>query len=373
MAHQTTTTIWSKPTTEKEIQYFSRMAGFRRLMVWAINVLIVLCMFLDFAGVLSLSKSTIGLVTDNQIILYGIPILLLIVLHAIARKALETYLYYKWDKDPETNISPAYFIVTYLAILLMGLFGSINLFTGFVKPVSEKDKGLIDTRVKGLKDEAKSDYDAAINAANAAFDSAKKAANSTANAAIAAQNKRRQKTPGDRAVVAKAIKNINAEKDAAIAKAESEKAAAISEASSAQNAAFEVANNEHTAGIKETDTHNQNEKNRYSSEEKKAHGFAYLINVLVLLITIMMIRQKVKIDALSGIFPIRSYTDLDAHGGVLAQAATVFTDIFNLQALNLLSNIHRAGVPKQVNTFDGQILFKQTGKESGKDEEKGAF
>ena len=369
--HQTTTTVWSTPQTEAQKNYFSRMGGFRRLLTVGITIFIALCIALDLAGAISLSEATIGRVTDNVFILKGIPFILLNALHIIGRKALETHLYYKWDTDPQTNLSLAYAIVPYAAILVLGIFGSQQYFSGFVTPVEEKDKSSIDSRVAGLKEAAKSDYNAAINAANAAFDASKKAANASANADIASQNKRRKKTAGDIAVINKEIRKINAEKDAKIAKAEEVKAADIAAAAAAQKMAFDAANNEHQSGISAANSHNEKELSRFDSEKAKANSFSYYINIIVLLLTIMLIRQKVYIDTKSGIFPIRQYTELDAHGGVLAQAQSVFSDIFSLNMLNMLSAIHRAGVPKEVKTFDGKVVFTQEGKT--KDEEKGAF
>ena len=361
MAHQTTTTVWSQPQTAEQKNYFSRMAGFRRTLTWVTLIFIGICIALDLSGAFALSAETIGRVISNEWIIKGVPVALLAGLHIVAKKALETHFYYKWDNDPQTNLHPAFFVLPYLVIVAIGIFGSITLFQGFVAPVQAKDNTAADQRLAERKSGADNAYNASKTSLEETYKSKVNAANSSANAAIAAQNKRRQKTAADRAVVAREIRKIEAKRQENLAAAEAYKAQQLEAYETTRNSAYAKADEDHqyeTTGIK---THNEKETNRFEAETADSKRFAYAINFVFLILTIMLIVQKVRIDTKSGIFPIRQYTELDAHGGWISQAQTVFSDIFNLRMTQMLSAIHKVGAPKEVRTYNGQVLFKREG------------
>ena len=361
MVHQTTTTVWSQPTSTAQKNYFSRMAGFRRTLTWVTVIFIGICIALDLSGAFALSAETIGRVTGIEWIIKGVPIALLTGLHIVAKKALETHFYYKWDTDPQTNLHPAFFVLPYAVIVGIGIYGSVTLFKGFVAPVTAKDNTAADMRMSQLKNAADAEYDRSKASLEETYTTKVNAANREANAAIASQQKHRQKTAGDRAVIAREIRKIEAARGEQLAKAENYKAQQLEVYENGRRTAQEKADQDHqyeTTGIKQ---HNEKESTRFESETASSKRFAYIINLVFLILTIMLIIQKVRIDTKSGIFPIRQYTELDAHGGWISQAQTVFSDIFNLRMTQMLSAIHKVGAPKEVKTYDGSVLFKREG------------
>ena len=365
MAHQTTTTVWSQPATTEQKNYFSRMAGFRRTLTWVTVIFIGICIALDLSGAFALSAETIGRVTAVEWIVKGVPIALLTGLHIVAKKALETHFYYKWDADPQTNLHPVFFVLPYTVIIGIGIYGSITLFKGFVAPVAAQNSTTADTRLSSRKSSADNTYDNSKKSLEETYKSKINAANQAANAAVAAQQKRRQQTPADRAVIAREIRKIEVGRQEKLAAAEVYKADGLQKHEAARNDAYAQADEDHhyeTTGIKQ---HNEKENTRFEAETADSKKFAYAINLVFLILTIMLIIQKVRIDTKSGIFPIRQYTELDAHGGWISQAQTVFSDIFNLRMTQMLSAIHKVGAPKEVKTYDGSVLFKREGHSTG--------
>ena len=98
----------------------------------------------------------------------------------------------------------------------------------------------------------------------------------------------------------------------------------------------------------------------FNSDVLAAKGIGGILSLVCLLIFIWCTYKEVQLKCLCGIFPVRSFTDLKAHGSTSSKAFAVISDVITRWIHARLLNFHRTYSSKigQLTSLDGTLIME---------------
>jgi hypothetical protein len=357
MSNQKSTTVYSVPTTPEEQRYYSKHSPKRKVYGIAqffFQIAHIALAFSAWSAIFTYALENFG---SSPIISGLLAAVTLFVLHLIFRTTWESYWYDKLDNDPNTDSSPILPVVIILLLLITEQQGAAIIFKGAVKKEQHKDAAPV---VEGTNAEINSlrqlfaETEKQINAKYAPIIAAKTA---KIDARIGEAQRRTAISDNDIAYKRRTIASLKASRAEAVSAIEMQKAAEIATAAEKKDNAIANIQSRKEAGLATITEYNNRETTRYQSEVSQAGGLAWLVSTVLILIICILGYAKVRINVKSGILPIRTFTELDQHGGVFELIGVAVGDAFKRRATQYTTLLHRKLSPSEsITTIDGTVI-----------------
>lgn len=351
------TTVWSTPQTDEQRRYYSKHAAERRVYGTITTV------FQFIHGALAVAAwATIFMWVFSRIpvLIPFAPVLAIIslmTLHVLFRTTWETYWYDKLDQDPKTD-SPVW-VPALIILLLLGteIYGTRQFLAGQIKPPQTKSVAAHEESMSNELKRLEDSYNLAISRISATYGEKEKATTLPYDRKL--RKLRSQMTEGNTSYIKSQIAQTESAKQNALSPIASAKAAAQERALQSLEDAKKAAETRRDEQVASIDDLNALEASRYISETGSVNTYAWAISLFLLALICGLSYRTVRINVVSGILPIRTYTELDAHGSIPERIWTALSDAFNRRSLQLAVWIHRVLSPKKaITSFDGTVVAK---------------
>lgn len=354
---QTSTTMWTTPSTPEEENYYSKHAPKRKVYSVITTVLQLAHIALAYFAWAGIFTWGLGNMSLHPIIIPLLALGVLIALHTLFRTNWSIFWYDRLDDDPNTDSSP------WIAIIILGLL----LFTE-----QQGARLYLEAQVKPAEivttTNADSIHQINLSALTATFERDKQNIYDLANQKIRAstltlENKiktlkrRRAKSDAERRHINNQIIALEAQRIKILEGIEQERSANLQGALLAYNSQKANAATVHSAEANRIVSGNTDEAQRYKAEMANVSKYSWIISIALLSIIAALIYAMVRINVKSGILPRRTYTILDAHGSPFDRIYTAISDALNRRWLQLATAIHRSLSPKgALTSFDGTVV-----------------
>lgn len=352
---------WTQPISNEQRRYYSNFSAVLAALTFSRRVVQLAWMLVAAAAMAYIvHEAAQRFVVLPYGICFAVSLGISAVLHRLLSETTKAHYYDKWDSDPQTNsglVAPiiiALFLVTLEYKALNGWF------------VSKIDKPT------EITDTAESDYNANTATAIATYNAEKQRITENYNERALLISPTLTKRLESLQAQRKRAKNT-ADRDylkALIAKTESEIEAntKLKDLRTATEAQLSTLLIEHQAELKrlqakrdkkseEVAAKNGTAQAEYSNATLSASGYAGAISIFCMAFFFFAARNEVRIKTRSGIFPIRHFSELDAHGNPIEKAVHVFGDIFKRTFHHTIYSYHRRASKSlgELQDLDGRL------------------
>lgn len=341
---------WTQPTTQEQVDYFSKHAKKRGTYMIVQTMLQLLHAAIAFGAWYMLAEASIGRFYSSPILFSAIAFSALAALHPLLKTTWATYWYDQLDDDPNTD-SSVWIPLTIVALLLFTEYKGAQTFleSKVVAPIAintdsiqQSTTGYRST-IEGFKHTEITDIDAAYAAQKAAVRAT----------ATAAANKVANKKDGW-----KKVRSINNDRDTRLAALDVELAAKKTAINDKYALRMEQQDTRATTLVAGADSHNQKQVEQYQSELNATKSYAWVISLALMGLILGLGYACVRINVKSGIIPQYHFTELDAHGGPLQRIFIALKDAINRQFMRLAVWIHKTLSPtRPLTDFDGTVMI----------------
>jgi len=336
---------WTTPTTDEQRRYFSKFSAVLATLSVSRRAIQLLWMLVAAAAMaFILHEAANRFMTLPYSICFVVALVVSAVLHRLLSATTKAHYFDKWDTDPLTNsslLAPAIIALFLVALEYKALSG----YFVYKIPIPTE-----------ITDSSEMDYSQLVAASENRYSAEKQRITDNYNerAALVSPTlskrlesyqaqKKRAKTTADRDYL-----------KAMIAKTENEieQNSRLRDLRLATDGQLSTLLTDHQAELKRLESKrdktsqtieakNTEAVTNYQDATLSANGYAGIISIVCLVFFFLFIRQEVRIKTKSGIFPVRQFSDLDAHGNALEKAGHVLSDIFKRSLHQTIYGYHR--------------------------------
>lgn len=359
--------LYTQPSTDEQRRYYSKHSGKLGVYVTGRRVIQYLLWLpiATFALAHLLFESLVHIapaMSMNIWLVVCAPVMF--IAHRLLSQTFKTHFYDKWDDNPSTDSS----LVTPLIIgcLLVALeYKALSIYmTGAVEKPVAMDFAPVDAAHNSRIDRAKADYEEAKKTVREDFEAQKRLASPKDVAELERIAATKPATLAERdylkARAAELQRKIESNPKAAkITRSMADSLASMQAAHMGYLASMTARREKAVAGVDEL---NAKKEAQYSTDLMDARHYAGFISAICFLLFAILARAEVRIKTRSGIFPIRQFNDLRAHGDTAEKFNLAFSDIFDRNMHKLATAVHSLGSKNagELRSFDGR-LFMQNG------------
>jgi uncharacterized membrane protein len=348
ISNQTSTVVWSQPTTDEQKKYYSKHAPKRKVYGWIMTVLQTAHGFLAFAAWMAVFLWVFKSIPDYQFFAPILAVGSLFALHVLFRTTWTTYWYDKLDDDPNTDSSFMIPVAIFLLLLISEFNGARMFLAGQVKPIEKVDAMPIEqdhaTTIASIQQSYMNDK-AEINEL---YKQKEKAAVAPIDRQIRIAEQNDQKAG-----------NLRSKRSAVVAAIQADKVAALEAAYQRFEKSKQGQIQRKESAVAVVDNQNAAEVARHIDEMGSTSTYAWVLSLALLTLIAALGYARVRINVKSGILPLRNYTVLDAHGSAVERLGTALSDSANRQSLKFAVWLHRMLSPKDpITSFDGTVVSK---------------
>lgn len=354
---QSSTTVWTQPSTDEQRRYYSKHAGEKRVFGWITTV------FQGAHGAIAFAAWTGIYVWLFQSIPFMLPLapvlsgVTLVALHVLFRVTWQTYWYDRLDDDPNTD-SPVWVpVVIIVALLAAEIQGFQQFLEGQVKPATERPTEQVhkehDTTVASLEQS----YSNEKSAIEATYKEKERAATLPYDRQIRSARNRSVTGEAERKQRNREVASLERQRDQALAPVLAAKAEALETAYKSYSSSKNNALGRRDQAVAHIDASNQAEHTRVATQLDNVGTYSYVLSFALLALIALLSYRTVRINVKSGIIPLRNYTILDAHGSLPERIFTAIADAINRRGLQFAVWMHRLLSPKTaITSFDGTVV-----------------
>jgi hypothetical protein len=353
------TTVWTQPSSEEQIRYYSKHAAERRVFGWISTLLQIAHGFLAFAAWSAVFYWVLSSLPGLNFLVPFLAGGALLALHVVFRTTWETYWYDKKDHDPNTD-SPLWLPVAIIVVLLLTeVWGARKFLEANVKPPAKEGTEIVESGYSNIISAIDQDYNQAKKEIDQVYATKITAATGKYDRQIKSLKRQQASSPSEAKSIRSKIASLEAQRDNVAAPIIAEKASKLEKELDKANTRKDREAGRRDNAVATIDNANANEVNRHLSDLGNVDTFAWLISVTLMGIISALIYRMVVINVKSGIIPLRNYTILDAHGSAPERIWTAISDAFNRQSLKFSVWLHRLLSPKHaITSFDGTVVAK---------------
>ncbi len=345
MEKSNSTTVWSQPSTEEQVRYFSKHAPKLRAYGVIQTIMQAAHTALAFASWLMVFSWAL----QNTEWIWLAPIMsggALITLHYLFRVTWSTFWYDRLDDDPNTD-SSVFIPVAIIALLLVTEISGAKMYLAAqVKPAELKETSAISSEHSAEIDLLEKSYANDESRINKLYKGKLAAITSAMDSRIRAAESANEP-----------VGKLYSQRAKAVADIESARAAELEKALARYQSGKEKAMSRRDLIVNSIDTHNQTEAQRFQQDMGATGTNAIIMSVGLIGLIMGLGYSRVRINVKSGIMPKRNYTVMDAHGGVADRFSTAISDAFNRQSMKAAVALHRTLSPSDpITSFDGTVI-----------------
>lgn len=356
--------LYTKPATDAQKQYYSRFAGVLAMHVITARVIQYL-IWLPIATVALtvLIQQTLAKFFEIPFyLLFGLSFLVIFFLHRLMSAGYKAHLFNRWDNDPDTNSSLWLYI--FIGIVLAGLEWktTANFFQSNITPPAVLQVGELEAPRQGRHTYEQEQYELRKKAIedNAARQEEMIAAPTLYE--IKRLERTKARTTEDRTWKRTRLANLQnkLESDPRIIQLRQNTAARLDTLLVAYQATVNRIEADHQAEVNTYQQENAEAIAAYKSQRGAANRYAGFVSIFSLGIFLVCRYWQVRIMTRSGIFPLRQFTDLSAHGGTWEKGYLAISDVFTRMLHKFFYAIHKSGseTAGELRGFDGQVIMK---------------
>lgn len=364
IGRKNSTTVYTRPATDAQITYFSRHGGKKNLYHSARQIVRVVWLIIATVGLRAVLLSIAPGLPNFETISWVVALVVVAALHNLLEEVTKTFWFDRFDdKDGDGNTrdaadsSPILPLIICVGLIAADFLGARTYLYSSIAPAQTADRAALTDEKKSALAQERTDYEKRAAEIEQRFEAKKRAAAAAAAAEVRQWNSKQIFSDNDRAWVARGIAAANNRRDAAFARLD----AARGEELSAARSDFETAKKkiETRADLAEAraDDHDSREMSRVLNEQQAAHQFSWLISLFLAVLYMAFMYAEVRISARSGIFPVRNYTALDAHGGFFEKLwKWVVVDVWQRFSHNFMVQAHERLAVRNLADFDGHLI-----------------
>lgn len=356
---------WTEPTTNEERRYFSKHANERKLFAWFMAALLLLWGVADFYGFRLLLTNAFSTIAALSALTVPVTLFALVALHYGLYTTATTYFYDKMDQDERTDST----IIIPLLITALMLFasreGSHAILSSMAHVAELENTESADRYQREMYQEATSQWEKGKKMIEATYADRIAAARKPHQDKISRLEKSLWATAADnkarRSLLRSQIRAEEEKRDlatAALSQEKADKLAALLQQHDAQRAGIE---SQHGATVATIQEKNKLEREKELAATTAAKRYSWIISALLALLFWLTAYRYVRINVMSGIVPVYTFTELDQRGGVFTWFKTAILDAFRRQAYRLAVLLHRllSRGTSNLRSFDGRIMFQE--------------
>lgn len=349
--------MYTVPTTPEEQRYFSKHSIKRKVYGIAQFILQNAHIALALGAWTAIYLHALRSFPTIQWLVIPLALLSLGVLHLVYKTTSDAYFYDRLDNDPNTDSSPVIPLVILIILLVTEQHGASMLFKNAVQKADSKDDSHIVASTSAEVAEQKKLYSETVAEINAKYAPLLSAKSAKYDAEIAAWSRKATISDNDVAFKNRNVAQWKSKRADALAQLESAKAAEIAKAGDIKTANIQKITERKDHAITSVLAHNDKEQQRYSIETDQAGSMAWLVSSVLIILISALGYARVRINVKSGILPIRTFTELDQHGGLFELISLAIGDAFKRRATQYTTALHRKLSPSEpITTIDGTVI-----------------
>ena len=357
--------LYTQPSTEEQRRYYSKHSGKLGVYVTGRRVIQYL-LWLPIASFALAHLLHQGLAHIAPVMTLNLWLCIcapaMFIAHRLLSQTFKTHFYDKWDDNPSTDSSLVTPLIIGALLVVLEYKALATYMTGAVERPVAMDFAPVDAAHNARIDRAKADYEEAKRTVREDFEAQKRLASPKDVAELERIAATKPATLAERDYLksraAELQRKIEGNPRAArITRAMADSLASMQEAHMGYLAAMTSRREKAVAGV---DVLNAKKEAQYATDLMDARHYAGVISAICFLLFAILARAEVRIKTRSGIFPIRQFNDLRAHGDSAEKINLAFADIFDRWMHVAATAIHSAGSKGagELRGFDGRIFMK---------------
>ena len=364
------TTVYTTPSTPEQRRYYSIHGGKRGKYKAARIITQFVWGLLAVVGLDAILSTLLSTIPYIRVVSLPISAFLVFTFHALMAETGATFWYDRADdKDGDGNTkdeadsSPLVPIVLLIALVAADFYGARQWQYNNIDGAKSFNFTALDSTRDARTATEKAAYDANIASIEKRYTASAATMAASYDAQIRQWNARTVYSDNDRAFVSRNIASISAKKEAAIAKVLAGKEKEITDATNRYNRKVDAIAADHQEVKGKGNAFEQAEQARVEAEKQAAHKKSYYISILLAVIFLLTQYAEIRINCKSGIFPVRHYTALHAHGGFFEKFWNyVVVDTFDRQSHRLTVWLHSRlnNNARQLSDFDMHLFEAPT-------------
>lgn len=356
--------LYTQPSTDEQRRYYSKHSGKLGVYVTGRRVIQYL-LWLPIAAFALAHLLYQGLAHIAPMV--TLPIWLAIcapvmfIAHRLLSQTFKTHFYDKWDSNPSTDSSLVTPIVIGFLLVALEYKALATYMTGAVERPVAMDFAPVDAAHNARIDRAKADYEEAKQTVREDFEAQKRLASPKDAAELERIAAIRPDNTAERdylkARATELQRKIEANPRAAkLTRSMADSLSAMQAAHMGSLSTMTARREKAVAGVDDLNARNEA---RYSADLTDARHYAGFISAICFLLFAILARAEVRIKTRSGIFPVRQFNDLRAHGDTAEKFNLAFADIFDRNMHRVATAIHSIGSKNagELRSFDGRIYM----------------
>ena len=356
--------LYSKPTSHAQEKFYARFAGVMTAHTVARRFVQYLIWFpLSSVALAVLVQQTVAKFFEPPFwtifILCSIDVFFL---HKLMSSGYKAHLFNKWDDDPDTNSSLWLYVGIGILLALLEWKTTANFFQANIEAPTLAKVEDVDAKRINRENQIKEEY--LLSKSQIEENAAKQeelAAPSTF-AEIRKLQETQPKTRADREYIKNRLATLDKQLAAypTIRDIRKETSRRLDEAIVKQQRALNQLGKNYEGEVNDVAILNSSAQADYEASMNSANRYAGVVSVVSLFVFLVCAWWEVRIKTKSGIFPIRQFTDLKAHGDVFEKGALAMSDVLARWFHQLFYSIHKSGseTAGQLRGFDGEVLMQ---------------
>lgn len=351
---------WTRPSTPEEQQYYSTHSSERNMYGYAATALQILHAAIDFAYMRILVGWGIArFLGEDSVFIDIIAITAILVLHAILRVSWSTYWYDKLDDRTETDSSIWLPLIVAAIIVAVGFQGSQKMMHSMIGgPEMMSDSSLNASTNAAITTNAASNA-ADIAEIKSAYADRIKGIKRKYNAQISQYN-RKALTDADRQYIRTKVAPIQREMEAELSQIEAEKTEKILQLTNSKINSDQSVRSRTDTILRKMAALNAAELDRVEQERRSVGQYAWFVSLFLVIVIMYILYKRVRINAKSGIFPVRDFTMMQEHGSVIERIITAFTDAMSRRGYAFGTWLHKFLSPAKMDDLDTRLIVKES-------------
>ncbi len=356
---------WTSPQTVEQKAYYSNFAGL-------LGTLATTRRATQYLLWLPVAAAALANLAHDAIVHYiALPYLLVMLvclvvvfmLHRLLSSSAQAHYFDKWDGDPLTNSTILLPLVIGLFLGFMEYKATASFFVSKVDKPAEITDGSEDD-YKTLTAEAESRYSVEKQRITDNYSERQQLAAPTlfSNLEDYTAQKKRARNTADRdylnTLIARTNKAIN--NNPTLSRLRAQEAEELAALLTTHNEEMKRLGSKRDGTAKTVAEKNAAAVAAYQTDTRKANSIAGSISVFCLVVFWFCIYKEVRIKTKSGIFPIRTFTELETHGNAYEKALHVIGDVLARTLHQSIYGYHRRSIKSMgdLKELNGDVAMK---------------
>lgn len=288
-----------------------------------------------------------------------VAIVAITAMHTVLNVSWTTYWYDCLDKDTRTDSSMLLPLGIAIMMVFLGYRGTSAVLNDLIeKPELHDSDGLNEGKKAAMATIAQS-ADGQAKQVRDTYSSRIKSTKNKYATEIRGYRSRKARSEADRDYVARLVADGENKRDQAVAALEAERDAQLTSITSSRVGAESAASARADTLLGKMTAIDVAELDRVRQEKEGVWRYAFGLSAGLIIIIMLLLYKKVRINVESGILPVRDFTKMQEHGSLGERLGAVLSDIWQRNMFSLTTKLHRWFSPRDLTELDGRVITEQ--------------